>query len=104
MVQCETCKVWQHGLCMGYTSEDQVHDDDYYCELCKPDMHAELLKYAPVPHPDDLYPEFSLESWHGNRGRRHRAPDKIPMLLREFRDLIPLLTFLNNRHPRGGTP
>ncbi|KAF8973232.1 hypothetical protein BDZ97DRAFT_1780242 [Flammula alnicola] len=44
MVQCETCKVWQHGLCMGYQSEDQVHDDDYYCELCKPEMHVELLK------------------------------------------------------------
>ncbi len=44
MVQCETCKVWQHGLCMGYISEDQVHDDDYYCELCKPQMHEDLLK------------------------------------------------------------
>ncbi|KAF9465047.1 hypothetical protein BDZ94DRAFT_1255182 [Collybia nuda] len=44
MVQCETCKVWQHGLCMGFESEDQLHDDDYYCEICKPTMHAELLK------------------------------------------------------------
>ncbi|KAF8906502.1 hypothetical protein CPB84DRAFT_1769943 [Gymnopilus junonius] len=44
MVQCETCKVWQHGLCMGYQSEDQVHDDDYYCELCRPELHIELLK------------------------------------------------------------
>jgi len=44
MVQCETCKVWQHGLCMGYQSEEQVHDDDYYCEICRPELHAELLK------------------------------------------------------------
>ncbi|EFI28208.1 hypothetical protein CC1G_14233 [Coprinopsis cinerea okayama7 len=44
MVQCEGCKVWQHGLCMGYQSEDQVHDDDYYCEQCKPDLHVDLLK------------------------------------------------------------
>ncbi|KDR75860.1 hypothetical protein GALMADRAFT_226507 [Galerina marginata CBS 339.88] len=44
MVQCETCKVWQHGLCMGYQSEDQVHDEDYYCELCRPELHVELLK------------------------------------------------------------
>ncbi|PPQ98621.1 hypothetical protein CVT24_003954 [Panaeolus cyanescens] len=44
MVQCETCKVWQHGLCMGYLSEDQVHDDDYYCEQCRPDLHVDLLK------------------------------------------------------------
>ena len=46
MVQCETCKVWQHGLCMGYQSEDQVHDDDYYCEQCRPELHTELLKYV----------------------------------------------------------
>ncbi|CAA7261618.1 unnamed protein product [Cyclocybe aegerita] len=44
MVQCEGCKAWQHGLCMGYQSEDQLHDDDYYCELCKPDLHVDLLK------------------------------------------------------------
>ncbi|KAF9450436.1 hypothetical protein P691DRAFT_789233 [Macrolepiota fuliginosa MF-IS2] len=44
MVQCETCKVWQHGLCMGYESEDQVHDADYYCEQCRPELHGDLLK------------------------------------------------------------
>ncbi|KAF9033311.1 hypothetical protein BDZ89DRAFT_1063055 [Hymenopellis radicata] len=44
MVQCETCKVWQHGLCMGYESEDQLQFDDYYCELCKPELHADLFK------------------------------------------------------------
>ncbi|KAJ8076487.1 Histone deacetylase complex subunit [Marasmius tenuissimus] len=44
MVQCETCKVWQHGLCMGFNSEDELHDDDYYCEQCRPDLHIETLK------------------------------------------------------------
>ncbi|KAI0058101.1 hypothetical protein BV25DRAFT_1315076 [Artomyces pyxidatus] len=44
MVQCETCNVWQHGLCMGYESEDQLPKDDYHCELCKPELHEELLK------------------------------------------------------------
>ncbi|KAJ6593946.1 hypothetical protein B0H19DRAFT_1205351 [Mycena capillaripes] len=46
MVQCETCKVWQHGLCMGYDSEAQLHDDDYYCEQCRPDFHTDYLKRA----------------------------------------------------------
>ncbi|KAF7315617.1 Histone deacetylase complex subunit CTI6 [Mycena indigotica] len=44
MVQCETCKVWQHGLCMGYDSESQLHDDDYYCEQCRPELHTESLR------------------------------------------------------------
>jgi hypothetical protein len=48
MVQCETCKVWQHGLCMGYDSEAQLHDDDYYCEQCRPDFHTEYLKYVVI--------------------------------------------------------
>ncbi|KAI0316443.1 hypothetical protein OF83DRAFT_1126662 [Amylostereum chailletii] len=44
MVQCETCSVWQHGLCMGYESESQVLSNDYYCEECRPDLHTKLLK------------------------------------------------------------
>lgn len=58
MVQCEMCKVWQHGLCMGYNSEDQL-DEDYYCEECKPELHVQLLKYVPFTssHPkSSAYP------------------------------------------------
>ncbi|TEB37656.1 hypothetical protein FA13DRAFT_1761907 [Coprinellus micaceus] len=44
MIQCEGCKVWQHGPCMGFMTEDQVDDDDYYCEQCKPELHTDLLK------------------------------------------------------------
>lgn len=29
---------------MGFTSEDQLGDVDYYCEECRPDMHQELLR------------------------------------------------------------
>ncbi|KAH7926723.1 hypothetical protein BV22DRAFT_1194161 [Leucogyrophana mollusca] len=43
MVQCETCNVWQHGLCMGYLREDQLQDD-YHCEKCKPERHQDLFK------------------------------------------------------------
>jgi len=31
---------------MGYESEDQLHDDDYYCEQCRPELHPDILKYA----------------------------------------------------------
>jgi hypothetical protein len=46
MVQCETCTAWQHGLCMGYESEDQLPNDAYHCEQCRPDLHHDLLKYV----------------------------------------------------------
>ena len=45
MVQCETCNVWQHGLCMGFKSEEELQDDsEYHCEQCKPERHQELFK------------------------------------------------------------
>jgi len=50
MVQCETCDVWQHGLCVGYEDEGQVANISYYCEECRPDLHQDLLKYA-LPYP-----------------------------------------------------
>ncbi|KAH7888663.1 hypothetical protein F5I97DRAFT_2003858 [Phlebopus sp. FC_14] len=43
MVQCESCNVWQHGLCMGFQSDEQL-PEEYYCEQCKPDRHQELFK------------------------------------------------------------
>ncbi|KAK0504563.1 hypothetical protein EDD18DRAFT_1456071 [Armillaria luteobubalina] len=72
MVQCETCKVWQHGLCMGYESEDQLQNDDYYCEQCRPDLHTDLLKKKPRKAR-----QSSTASHHtavGNRMSRSRSP------------------------------
>lgn len=37
-VQCDVCKVWEHGLCMGIVTEDML-PDDYYCEICRKDLH-----------------------------------------------------------------
>ncbi|GJJ06402.1 hypothetical protein Clacol_000593 [Clathrus columnatus] len=41
MVMCETCKVWQHGVCVNLPEDVS---GDYYCEQCRPDLHVELLK------------------------------------------------------------
>lgn len=43
MIQCETCGVWQHGVCVGFSSESEV-PEKYYCEQCRPDHHAALTK------------------------------------------------------------
>ncbi|KAF8513143.1 hypothetical protein BU17DRAFT_95635 [Hysterangium stoloniferum] len=42
MVMCETCKVWQHGVCVNLAED--MSEQDYYCELCRPDLHVDLLK------------------------------------------------------------
>ncbi len=44
MIQCEMCKAWQHGPCMGFASENDIPQGDYYCEQCKPEDHVELIK------------------------------------------------------------
>ncbi|KAG8751820.1 hypothetical protein FRC12_012240 [Ceratobasidium sp. 428] len=44
MIQCEDCLVWQHGICMGL---GRIEDcpEHYYCELCRPENHAVLLRH-----------------------------------------------------------
>lgn len=35
MIQCETCDVWQHSICVGIRNQTDV-PKHYYCELCSP--------------------------------------------------------------------
>jgi len=37
-LQCDVCKVWQHGGCVGIMSEDSS-PDEYFCEECRKDLH-----------------------------------------------------------------
>lgn len=37
-LQCDTCKVWQHGGCVGIMNED-TSPEEYYCEECRKDLH-----------------------------------------------------------------
>lgn len=43
MIQCETCKCWQHCVCMGMQVEEDC-PDVYYCEQCRPELHIPLLR------------------------------------------------------------
>lgn len=45
MIQCETCAKWQHGVCMGYESPDEV-SDSYACEVCRPDLYKDVSTKA----------------------------------------------------------
>lgn len=37
-LQCDMCKVWQHGGCVGIMNEEQS-PDEYFCEQCRNDLH-----------------------------------------------------------------
>lgn len=56
MAQCEECKAWQHGVCMGYAEPDIV-PQHYFCEQCRPDQWTELIECGPIhfpfPHSSD---------------------------------------------------
>ncbi len=43
MVSCETCNVWQHIACMGDAVPKDLKNDDYYCHVCDPFLHRELV-------------------------------------------------------------
>ena len=37
-IQCDDCKVWQHGGCVGIMDE-AISPEEYYCEQCRKDLH-----------------------------------------------------------------
>ena len=43
MICCDNCLAWQHNTCMGLSDDDDMLPEKYYCELCKPKDHKELL-------------------------------------------------------------
>lgn len=55
-IQCDTCKVWQHGGCVGIMDES-TSPDEYYCEQCRKDLHKTMtnatgcVQYALILRP-----------------------------------------------------
>ena len=37
-IQCDVCKVWQHGGCVGIMDE-AMSPEEYFCEECRDDLH-----------------------------------------------------------------
>lgn len=38
-IQCDVCKVWQHGGCVGIMDE-AMSPEEYFCEQCRKDLHT----------------------------------------------------------------
>lgn len=43
MIVCDNCEAWQHNECMEVSEEPNELPDQYFCELCRPEDHRELL-------------------------------------------------------------
>ncbi|GAA5910932.1 hypothetical protein JCM5296_000551 [Sporobolomyces johnsonii] len=68
MIQCDTCKCWQHGPCVGLWEEKEC-PNRYFCELCKPNLHG----------PGGLLRKVSRKS-SAPASHRHRSPS-VPSTL-----------------------
>ena len=43
MICCDKCGAWQHNECMEISENDKELPKEYFCEICKPEDHQELL-------------------------------------------------------------
>ncbi len=41
-IQCDVCKVWQHGGCVGILDE-AMSPEEYFCEQCRRDLHKVII-------------------------------------------------------------
>ncbi|KAL8806346.1 MAG: hypothetical protein Q9182_001376 [Xanthomendoza sp. 2 TL-2023] len=86
-IQCDVCKVWQHGGCVGIMDE-AMSPEEYFCEQCRKDLHTITItatgqrhsNYLPVqdgsslqPSPSPQPPNDSPKKSKDGRGSRLNA-------------------------------
>ncbi|KAJ6164483.1 Zinc finger PHD-type [Penicillium chermesinum] len=80
-IQCDLCKVWQHGGCVGIMDEENS-PDEYFCEECRKDLHkirdeingSRSSTYLPVAPPAAPSPAPSSPASSRETSRRSRDP------------------------------
>jgi len=45
MVCCDGCNIWQHTDCLDLPSGEYWQDQEYYCDRCRPGLHAQVIKH-----------------------------------------------------------
>ena len=43
MICCDNCDAWQHNICLNLPSSEDWGEKPYFCEVCRPQDHKELL-------------------------------------------------------------
>ncbi|SGZ39285.1 uncharacterized protein HGUI_01485 [Hanseniaspora guilliermondii] len=83
-IQCDKCAVWQHQACVGISPEMGEELDKYWCEICKPELHA--LYDLKVNRRQQGYSaqdslkrsQYSTTPYNNlNQERRSRTPRKV---------------------------
>ncbi|KAF4998595.1 hypothetical protein FDECE_11735 [Fusarium decemcellulare] len=77
-VQCDVCKVWQHGACVGIFSAESS-PDEYFCEQCRKDLHKihtasngqKYSKYVPLNRPSRATSRAASIAKEGNRSPKN---------------------------------
>ncbi|KAI9732946.1 MAG: hypothetical protein M1818_007379 [Claussenomyces sp. TS43310] len=88
-LQCDMCKVWQHGGCVGIKNED-MSPDEYFCELCRKDLHRvftasngqKYSQYLPLYRPasrpaSSRAASFAKDGTRSPRGTNGRASSAV---------------------------
>ncbi|PHH60902.1 hypothetical protein CDD81_1063 [Ophiocordyceps australis] len=83
-VQCDICKVWQHGACVGIFSAESS-PDEYFCELCRKDLHKiytasngqKYSKYLPL-HRSSRAPSRATSGTKDGTRSPQNGPSKTP--------------------------
>ncbi|OJJ57036.1 hypothetical protein ASPSYDRAFT_59453 [Aspergillus sydowii CBS 593.65] len=87
-IQCDSCKVWQHGGCVGIMDE-AMSPDEYYCEECRKDLHrirseangshsSQYLPVAPLPPSTVSSRDSSRDNSKRGKDQRSRNSDSFP--------------------------
>ncbi|BCR94706.1 putative transcriptional regulator (Cti6) [Aspergillus luchuensis] len=80
-IQCDSCKVWQHGGCVGIMDE-AMSPDEYFCEECRKDLHKIISEtngsyssqYLPVAPPPSTAPSSRESSRETSRRAKEPKP------------------------------
>ncbi|KAL2811549.1 hypothetical protein BDW59DRAFT_155517 [Aspergillus cavernicola] len=87
-IQCDSCKVWQHGGCVGIMDE-AMSPDEYFCEDCRKDLHrissetngsysSQYLPVLPIPSSAVTSRESSQDNTKRSKDSKSRHSDAFP--------------------------
>lgn len=97
MIQCETCKCWQHCICMGMRTEDDC-PDVYFCEQCRPELHVPLLRLLGVlPASRNIKRSGGQKTYSGRVSAKDAAKE-----LKEAKEAVLTLAKENERRRKEG--